>query len=254
MTDSVQVVAFTDGAAKGNPGPGGWGAVMLIAGASVRELGASGGHTTNNRMEMMAVTCALEWLAASDAKQPMEVLVVTDSTYVLRGVTEWVANWKRRGWKTLQGEDVANRDLWERLERAIDGCLHVRWRHVPGHSGFPGNVRADEIASEFALLHAPRLYSGPYEGYGFDLEHLPAPGQQRARPKSAGKSSGGKGAAHSYVSVVDGVLATHATWAECERRVKGRSGAKFRKTSSAADERALIREWGGALDDPLAGR
>ena len=107
MTDSLQVVAFTDGAAKGNPGPGGWGAVMLIAGASVRELGASGGHTTNNRMEMMAVTCALEWLAASETTQPMEVLVVTDSTYVLRGVTEWVANWKRRGWKTLQGEDVA---------------------------------------------------------------------------------------------------------------------------------------------------
>jgi ribonuclease HI len=251
MTDPIKVVAFTDGAAKGNPGPGGWGAVMLLAGASVRELGGAGGRTTNNRMEMMAATAALEWLAASDAAQPMEVLVVTDSTYVLRGVTEWITNWKRRGWKTLQGEDVANRDLWERLESAAAGCLHVRWRHVPGHSGYPGNVRADEIASEFALAHAPKLYSGPYEGYGFDLEHLPVPGEKR--PRSA-KSSGAKGAAHSYVSLVDGVVLTHSTWAECERRVKGRSGAKFKKTSSAADERSLLREWGGALDDPLAGR
>src|SRR5205085_4109129 len=126
----------------------------------------------------------------------------------------------------------------------------------PGHSGYPGNVRADEIASEFALMHSPRLYAGPYEGYGFDLADLPVPGVKRPRTDAGGKSSGsrGKGTAHSYVSLVDGVVAKHATWAQCERRVKGRSGAKFKKTSSAAEERELVREWGGALDDPLAGR
>src|SRR6185369_4213050 len=119
---------------------------------------------------------------------------------------------------------------WERLDAAVRAIAHVRWRHVPGHSGYPGNVRVDEIASEFALSHAPKLYSGPYEGYGFDLADLPLPGAKRSAAGDKAKS--GKGKAHSYVSVVDGVVATHPTWVECERRVKGRSGARYRKASS----------------------
>ena len=250
MTGTLQVVAFTDGAAKGNPGPGGWGAVLLVAGSAVRELGAAGGHTTNNRMEIMAACAALEWIAASESAAPVDALVVTDSTYVLRGVTEWIGNWKRRGWKTRDGEDVANRDLWERLDRAASAGPHVRWQHIPGHSGYPGNTRADEIASDFALGQPPKLYAGPYEGYGFDLTRLAVPGERRERDRARPA----RGKAYSYVSVVDGVVATHATWQECERRVKGRSGARYRKAASAAEERALVAEWGGAIDDPLAGR
>lgn len=256
----MEVVAFTDGAAKGNPGPGGWGAVLLLGDAAVRELGASGGHTTNNRMEITAALAVLEWLAEAPGEAPSSVTIVTDSSYVLRGVTEWVTNWKRRGWKTQDGGDVANRDLWERLDAAATACRHLRWRHVPGHAGYPGNERADEIASSFAVRKDPGLFSGPYEGYPHDLRELPAPGspirsvKKGTKPVGKGGGAKGGGSAHSYVSLVDGVVTTHRTWAECERRVKGRSGARFRKTTSAADERALVAEWGGGLDDPSAGR
>lgn len=273
MEDSIEVTAFTDGAAKGNPGRGGWGAVLLVGGAAVRELGGAGGHTTNNRMEMTAALEALEWLIAAAHGGSARITLVTDSTYVLRGVTEWVKGWKKRGWKTAAGGDVANRDLWERLDAAASACASVTWRYVPGHAGFPGNERADVIASEFALGREVPLYAGPYEGYGHDLDHLPEAGSpMRSASKSVsrtgahgGKSasrnstgspttSSAKGTAHSYVSLVDGVLLRHSTWAECERRVKGRSNARFRKTSSAADEAALVAEWGRSPVPATRGR
>lgn len=253
MTESVDVLVFTDGAAKGNPGPGGWGAVVLVGGAAVRELGASGGATTNNRMEMTAALEALEWLRAAAPDAGTRITIATDSTYLMRGVGEWLPGWKKRGWKTKDGGDVANRDLWERLDRCISASARIRWRYVPGHAGFPGNDRADEIASDFALGRAPKLYEGPYEGYGRDLHHLPPEGAP-IRSVSKESKSRSKGSAHSYVSFVDGVAQKHTTWAECERRVKGKAGAKFRKTASAADEREQLREWGALLDDPGAGR
>jgi ribonuclease HI len=252
MTDALEVLAFTDGAAKGNPGPGGWGAVVLVGGAAVRELGGSGGATTNNRMEMTAALEALEWLREAASAGSARITIATDSTYLMRGVTEWLAGWKKRGWKTKDGGDVANRDLWEKLDRIVAACAPVRWRYVPGHAGFPGNDRADEIASEFALGRPPKLYEGPFEGYGLELLRLPEEGapirsaSRDARPRS-------KSGAHSYVSVVDGVVRKHTSWADCERHVKGRAGARFRKTVSAADERELLREWGGRLDDPSGG-
>ncbi len=253
MTDTVEVLAFTDGAAKGNPGPGGWGAVVLIGGAAVRELGGSGGATTNNRMEMTAALEALEWLRAAAPDARTHITIVTDSTYLLRGISEWLPGWKKRGWKTKDGSDVANRDLWEKLDRCVAASGRVRWRYVPGHAGFPGNDRADEIASDCALGRTPKLYEGPFEGYGRDLLQLPPEGQP-IRSVSKDSKARSKGAAHSYVSFVDGVVAKHLSWAECERRVKGRKGARYRKTSSEADERELLLEWGARLDDPASGR
>jgi ribonuclease HI len=245
MTGGVDVVAFTDGAAKGNPGPGGWGTVLWIGGQTVCELGGAGGRTTNNRMELVAALSALEWIAGSEGGAA-SLTIATDSTYLLKGVTEWIASWKRRGWKTLDKQDVANRDLWERIDALASAGPRPKFRYVPGHAGFPGNERADEIASEFALGHQPKLYVGTYEGYGFDLARLPdpnAPMRSASKTKTGGAKSAKK--AHSYVSVVDGVVATHASWSECERRVKGRSNARFKKTASAAEERALVAEWGG---------
>jgi ribonuclease HI len=254
VSEAVEVLAFTDGAAKGNPGPGGWGAVVLVGDGAVRELGGAGGRTTNNRMELTAAAASLEWIAAGGSEA--SVTVMTDSTYVMRGVTEWLRGWKRKDWKTADGGDVANRDLWERLDRAVSALGRTRWRYVPGHAGYPGNERADEIASSYAAARPPVLYAGPYEGYGLDLKHVPPAGAPvRSAAKKGARGSGSRTAgAHSYVSLVDGVVATHSTWADCERRVKGRSGARFRKATSAADERALVAEWGGALDDPSAGR
>ncbi len=133
------VEIFTDGACSGNPGPGGWGAV-LRAGEHERELSGGDRGTTNNRMEMMAAIAALEAL-----KQPSRVQLTTDSTYLKDGITKWIHAWKTRGWKTANGKAVKNQDLWQRLERSLAGH-QVEWHWVRGHTGHPENERADELA------------------------------------------------------------------------------------------------------------
>jgi ribonuclease HI len=138
MPESVQ--AFTDGACKGNPGPGGWG-VLLRCGAAEKELCGGERETTNNRMELMAVIAALESL-----KRPTGIEVTTDSQYVKRGVTEWMSRWKRNGWLTAERKPVKNRDLWERLDGAL-APHRVTWQWVKGHSGHPDNERADRLAN-----------------------------------------------------------------------------------------------------------
>lgn len=135
----MTVHAFTDGACSGNPGPGGWG-VVLRYGAHEKELFGGDPQTTNNRMELMAAISALEALT-----RPAEVVMTTDSTYVLKGITEWVPGWKARGWKTASKQPVKNVDLWQRLDDAVRKH-DVRWEWVKGHAGHPENERADELA------------------------------------------------------------------------------------------------------------
>ena len=135
----LAVEIFTDGACSGNPGPGGWGAVMRFRDIE-RELSGGAAETTNNRMEMMAAIAALEAL-----KRPSEVDLTTDSVYLRDGITKWIQNWKKRGWKTADNKPVKNQDLWQRLEAA--GAPHqVRWHWVKGHTGHLDNERADELA------------------------------------------------------------------------------------------------------------
>jgi ribonuclease HI len=135
-----QVVAFTDGACRGNPGPGGWG-VVLRSGERERRLSGGEPETTNNRMEL---TAAIEALAA--LKEPCRVSLYTDSTYVRNGITEWLPAWKRRGWRTAGKKPVKNQDLWQRLEAATNGH-EVDWHWVKGHAGHPGNELADALAN-----------------------------------------------------------------------------------------------------------
>ncbi|WP_295405114.1 ribonuclease HI [uncultured Thiocystis sp.] len=139
MSETVQ--AFTDGACKGNPGPGGWG-VLLRWGAAEQELCGGERETTNNRMELMAVIVALESL-----QKPTRIEITTDSQYVKRGVGEWMPNWKRNGWRTANRQPVKNRDLWERLDAALGGH-EVLWRWVRGHTGHAENERADRLANQ----------------------------------------------------------------------------------------------------------
>lgn len=134
-----RIALYTDGACSGNPGPGGWGA-LLIWGEHRRELNGGEVDTTNNRMELRAV---IEGLRAIKRREP--VTIFTDSTYVMKGVTEWMKGWKARGWKTASMQPVKNRDLWEALDAALTGH-DVRWQWVKGHAGDPGNERADELA------------------------------------------------------------------------------------------------------------
>lgn len=133
------VAIWTDGACSGNPGPGGWGAI-LVKNTIERELSGAEAQTTNNRMELMAAIAALEALL-----RPVRVVLHTDSNYVRNGITAWMANWKRRGWKTADGKPVANVDLWLRLEAAA-AAHYITWRWVKGHSGDVMNDRADALA------------------------------------------------------------------------------------------------------------
>ena len=138
-----QIVIYTDGACKGNPGPGGWGA-LLTAGATEKELFGGELGTTNNRMEMTAV---IEALAA--LKKPCAVILYLDSQYVLKGITEWIHGWKARGWRTAAKAPVKNVDLWQKLDALLVSSRHsIDWRWVKGHNGDPGNERADALANK----------------------------------------------------------------------------------------------------------
>ncbi len=138
------VVIYTDGACKGNPGLGGWGVLLRAADGTEKELYGGDLETTNNRMEMMAVIQAL-----SSLKRPCRVTLHMDSQYVLKGITEWIAGWKAKGWKTASKQPVKNVDLWQQLDDLVQNAGHsIDWRWVKGHAGDPGNERADALANQ----------------------------------------------------------------------------------------------------------
>ena len=138
----TELVIHTDGACRGNPGPGGWG-VLMRWNDTHKELSGAEPATTNNRMELMAV---IEALAA--LKRPCRVTLYLDSEYVRKGITEWIAGWKARGWRTAARQPVKNVDLWQRLDALVSGAGHaIEWRWVKGHAGDPGNERADALAN-----------------------------------------------------------------------------------------------------------
>ncbi len=138
-----KIVIYTDGACKGNPGPGGWGALLRAADGAEKELCGGELETTNNRMEMMAVIEALSAL-----KRPCHVILFVDSQYVLKGMTEWLHGWKAKGWRTAAKQPVKNVDLWQRLDALVHQSEHrIEWQWVKGHAGDPGNERADALAN-----------------------------------------------------------------------------------------------------------
>jgi ribonuclease HI len=145
-TEKPYIEIFADGACSGNPGPGGF-AAILISGAKEKVISGGEPLTTNNRMELMAVISALEAL-----KRSCRIKITTDSTYVVKGMSEWIATWMRNGWRNSQKKDVLNRDLWERLLKAADGH-DIEWTWIKGHNGHAGNERCDELArAEIAKL------------------------------------------------------------------------------------------------------
>jgi len=242
----TRTIAYADGSSRGNPGPGGWGALVVTPDEQVIELGGAAPHTTNNRMEMMA---AIEVLVQiQNVAGPVELR--TDSSYLINGITMWVHGWRKRGWQTIDGKDVLNRDLWEMLSRLTGergSANRVQWRHVRGHAGEPGNERVDAIATGFATAKPPLLYRGPLAAYDVAIDltatnEPTSPGTRPPAPPSRSRSSGGR--PYSYLSLVGGVAQRHATWAECEKRVRGVSAARFKKAMSREDESAILRAWG----------
>jgi ribonuclease HI len=140
MSDNI-IEIFTDGACSGNPGPGGWGAILRWRGTE-KEMSGGEASTTNNRMELMAAIAALEAL-----KRPSKIVLYTDSTYVMDGITKWIHGWKRNGWKTAAKKPVKNAELWQRLDEARKQH-EIDWQWVKGHAGHPENERADQLARD----------------------------------------------------------------------------------------------------------
>ncbi len=235
MHDTILI--FTDGAAKGNPGPGGYGVVIARDGV-VLERGGYKERTTNNEMELKAVVEALKTVAADGKK----VAIYTDSKYVVEGATGWVFGWVKNGWQTKTKTDVLNKELWQELLPLLR-AVTVEWHKVPGHVGIIGNERADAIASGFAEKGTYALYDGPISDYGYmvyDTSYDESKAEERsdARKRQAQK-------AYSYVSLLDGVVMTHETWGECEARVKGKRATRFKKALDAAEEQSIIKEFSG---------
>lgn len=241
-SEKFPTIVFADGACTGNPGPGGWGVIVACNDGEVVELGGHDPETTNNRMELTAVGKALRYLEGT----PGRVDIFTDSAYVINGITKWIWGWQKKGWKNAEGGDVANVEYWKRLSAILatrrekfgnDGA--VEWKYVRGHAGVPGNERVDEIAVSFAKRRTPHLYRGPLLKYPIAIHDVPE-NTEVPEMKTRAKSK----PAYSYVSLVGGAPMRHASWEECERRVKGVSGAKFKKTADAQDEAAVLKAWG----------
>ena len=160
---TIQAI-YTDGACSGNPGPGGWGTVLYLADGSVHELGGGDRQTTNNRMEMQAAIAGLQFLVATDQTTPVELF--TDSEYVKKGITEWIAGWKRRGWVNSAKKPVLNKDLWQQLDQVNQAAAQqtgapVKWTYVRGHAGNVGNERCDTIARALSLKRPIDLIQHP---------------------------------------------------------------------------------------------
>ena len=235
-----EILAFTDGASRGNPGPGGFGAVVLIGGTQVKEWGGREDSTTNNRMELMAVIVMVRGLIGRKEK----LIIHTDSRYVLNGITKWVNGWKRNNWMTASKLEVKNRDLWEELDQVTHEYkkkAYLEWVHVPGHSGLLGNEQADKIATYFADKKEYHLFDGKVDDFGTDISNVVID-IEKVKKRSAAKTRS-KGKAYSYVSCVNGEVYIDKDWATCESRVKGKRGVKFRKALSKDEEDSLVKEW-----------
>jgi ribonuclease HI len=219
--------AYADGSCLGNPGPGGWGVHVQFDDGQILDLGGGEQRTTNNRMELRA---AIEAVRAT--RECEAVTIIVDSEYVKRGITGWVAGWKKKGWRTQNGAPVANQELWQELDALADG--RISWQWTRAHVGTAGNERVDTIARWFA------------EGMG-RTRLAPAPPASDRMQNHRSTRSNAPGTR--YLSLIDGIAMRHRTWPECQDRVSGVARARFRKATSDDEERKILKEWGVRPDD-----
>ncbi len=204
---------ITDGACSGNPGRGGW-AAIIIDGAHHTEYSGSDPHTTNNRMELQAAITGLQ-----QAPTQRQLRVITDSQYLINGITKWVKGWQKNGWKTRENQPVENRALWELLI-AVNGT-HVVWQHVKGHAGDPLNERANTLA---------QIQAGSGSG-----TPLATPKLTPHTPSPTGFPC--------YLSLIGSTLQRHDTWESCQRTIHGVSGAKFKKLANQQQYDTQLKSW-----------
>lgn len=242
--DEKKIIIYTDGASRGNPGSGGWGASISYPNGRIVEIGGAEGHTTNNRMELMAILKSLEHIRDNLGKAEA-IEVMTDSAYALNGATRWVYGWYKNNWQTAEGNPVANQDIWEAIYQIIwyfKSKCDLNFTKVSGHSGVLGNERADLIATSFADGERILLYVGGGRDYikllGDSVGHRVVEAK-----KVEIKKERAKGPAYSYLSQVGGLIEIHRDWKDCEARVLGKSGAKFKKAMTPEEEESIILSW-----------
>jgi len=237
---------YTDGACSGNPGPGGW-AYLARHEGDVWAAAAAEKSSTNNRMELQATIQALRSVR-SRALEAESIALFTDSSYVLKGIQEWLPAWVKRGWKKIDGSEVLNRDLWELLSNECQG-LKIQWVLVPGHSAVAGNDFVDEWAVEASQSLKARDESWSFEKFPCSEAFSEWPRERESKKSSSSKAAGSSKSKSSggkafYVSYVKGQLVRHPTWSECEARVKGTSGARFKKVTSESELGEVLKSWG----------
>lgn len=260
-----KVLIFADGASRGNPGRGGYGTVV-VSGLSenfdsnsgtleITELGGRSDMTTNNKMELSAVIAGLKYCSKVGLSNlNTEFSIYTDSKYVMNGAEGWIFGWKKNGWKTKAGEEVKNQELWEEMSDLIGG-KKINWVLLPGHAGVVGNERCDQIATGFAdnvsgdENNNPELFEGSFNKYKEDesinasrlLDVFYNPNLIKIAKED--KKSGSSAKAFSYVSKVDGKLNIDKSWSDCEKRVKGKKGALYKKAVSLSDQENISKDF-----------
>jgi ribonuclease HI len=240
--NKYDIIIYTDGSSLGNPGRGGYGAVIVFQGKNkVIELGEFSPMTTNNKMELTAIIRSLQLLEKEKVSSDTTVVIHTDSSYAINGITKWIHGWKKKDWVTSTKTPVLNSDLWQELDQVRSLFTNITYDHVRGHMGIFGNERCDTIATSFAKGENVQLYNGNLHDY--DPRILDS-GKSVSSSEKKQKSDGAKksGKAYSYVSVIAGKVQTHTTWEECHRRVNGKN-AKFKKVFSKDEEQELMKQW-----------
>lgn len=268
-----RVLIFADGSSRGNPGRGGYGAIVVsglaenyssnVGSLEIKELGDRSDMTTNNKMELDAVISGLKYCNKIALKDDYtEFNIYTDSKYVLNGAKSWIFGWEKKGWKTLSGSAVKNQELWESMAELIKG-KKINWVLLPGHAGVVGNERCDQIATEFADdvggKNKPKLFDGSFDKYSedktinelintsklLDIFYNPELIKiAKADKKTSGsKKSGSSAKAFSYVSKVDGKLNIDKNWADCEKRVRGKKGALYKKSFSLSEQENISKDF-----------
>lgn len=243
MLDKM-ITVYTDGSSRGNPGPGGWG-VIIASPANVFELAGFDSNTTNNRMEMSAVIAALQFLHKNNQHNNL-ISIFTDSQYVKNGCEKWVYGWQQRNWTTSKKEPVLNQDLWMVIAELLVLFPSLGFVHVPAHVGVPANERVDTIATASADTQSlPNLYKGSRSKYQVSLVHDAKLNSSLKIDKTRAKKSTGK--ANCYLSEVNGEIKEHQNWADCQARVSGKSGVRFRRANSLAEKKQIILDWTSSL-------
>ena len=227
-SEATQFIVVSDGACRRNPGPGGWGLIVITPADEVTEFGGSEDASTNNRMELMGFYRGLQevYRKMKDFPEARIIRVISDSKYVLENAEKFVDYWRRNGWKTGSGSDVKNQDLWEKIAKGLDllkkNGVVLEYELVKGHAGNDANERADQIAVKFSRNEPVELYAGPLSAYPVSIRT-------------------GEAFRTAYLSFVGGVLKRHETWTECEEEIRGKSNVKFKKVKNRFEEQETLK-------------